>query len=128
MPPRICLIEDDKPLRTVLARFLIRNGYDVIQAEHGRKALQEMADKPADLVITDMIMPEMDGVETIVALRRDYPKVKIIAISGGGIRTADQYLQLAQMLGAHKAFSKPIVPQELLNAISNLVGVETQPS
>jgi DNA-binding response OmpR family regulator len=128
MPHRICLIEDDKPLRTALARYLTRTGYEVVEAEHGRKALEAMAVKSVDLVITDMIMPEMDGVETLVALRRDYPKVKIIAITGGGIRTAEQYLQLAQMLGAHKTFAKPLVPQELLAAISSLIGAETQRS
>jgi CheY-like chemotaxis protein len=122
MPYRICLIEDDKPLRNVLARFLKLAGYEVVEAEHGRQALQTMELTPADLVITDMIMPEMDGVETIVALRREYPKVKIIAMSGGGLRTADQYLQLAQMLGAQKVFSKPIFPQELLDAIGSLIG------
>jgi len=121
MPHRICLIEDDEPLRTVLARFLEQSGYEVVQAEHGRQALQAMELTPADLVITDMIMPEMDGVETIVALRREYPKAKIIAMSGGGLRSADQYLQLAQMLGAQKTFSKPIMPQELLRAISSLI-------
>ncbi len=128
MPHRICLIEDDTPLRTALARFLTRTGYEVVEAEHGRKALEEMAIKPVALVITDMIMPEMDGVETLVALRRDHPKVKIIAISGGGIRTAEQLLELAQMLGAHKTFSKPLNPEELLDAISSLIGPETQGS
>jgi DNA-binding response OmpR family regulator len=128
MPHRICLVEDDRPLRTVLARFLTQSGYEVVQAEHGRQALQVMELRPADLVITDMIMPEMDGVETIVALRREYPKVKIIAMSGGGLRSAEQYLQLAQMLGAQKTFSKPIIPQELLDTISGLIGTGTQPS
>jgi len=124
MPHRICLIEDDKPLRTVLARFLKQAGYEVVEAEHGRQALQAMELTAAELVITDMIMPEMDGVETIVALRREYPKVKIIAMSGGGLRTADQYLQLAQLLGAQKVFSKPINPQELINTISGLLGTK----
>src|SRR5579862_2914796 len=79
MSQQILLVEDDTYLRKMWARLLSQHGLEVVEAENGRAAMEQMLRKPADLVITDMVMPEMDGVETIVALRRGYPGIKIIA-------------------------------------------------
>jgi CheY-like chemotaxis protein len=122
--PRVLLVEDDEDLRHALARLLTQNGYEVAQAPNGRLALQHMEQQPAQVVVTDMLMPEMDGVETILALRRAYPEVKIIAISGGGINPAENYLALARTLGTHKVLAKPFVPLELLEAIRESIGAE----
>lgn len=118
----ILLVEDDSQLRSAISRLLSEHGFDVSEAENGRAAMQHMLRNPADLVITDMVMPEMDGVETIVALRRHYPGVKLIAISEGGFGPAENYLKIAGKLGAHKTFAKPLVPQELIGAIRELLG------
>src|SRR5215469_8931676 len=99
---RVLLVEDDEPLRRALSRFLTQNGYEVAQAPNGVLALQHMQQQPAEVVVTDMLMPEMDGVETILALRRAYPGVRIIAMSGGGINSAENYLAIARALGTSK--------------------------
>lgn len=121
MSQRILLVEDDAYLRKMWARLLCEHGLEVTEAENGRDAMQQMSQKPADLVITDMVMPEMDGVETIVALRRGYPGIKIIAISEGGFGPAENCLKIAHKLGAQKTFAKPLVPQQLLEAIRELL-------
>lgn len=118
---RILLIEDDQPLRQALARLISRQGYDVVEADNGRTALQKVAEQPTDAVITDMIMPEMEGVETIQALRRSHPTAKIIAISGGVRSSAEAYLRIARALGAQKILTKPLDPWELLGALQDVL-------
>jgi len=122
MTQRILLIEDYEPLRRALAKLLSQAGYEVKEAWNGQVAMQEMLRQPADLVITDMIMPEMDGAEVISSLRRIYPAVKIIAISGGGISSAETHLAIARALGAHRVLSKPLDSQNLLEVVRVLVG------
>jgi CheY-like chemotaxis protein len=122
--PRILLVEDDADLRNTLACVLTQSGYEVAEAPNGRLALQHMEQQPAEIVVTDMLMPEMEGVETIMAIRRTYPSVKVIAISGGGINSGESYLAIARVLGTHKILSKPFVPLELLEAIRELIGTQ----
>lgn len=122
MSQQILLVEDDAHLRKMWAGLLSQHGLEVTEAENGRAAMEQMLRKPADLVITDMVMPEMDGVETIVALRRGYPGTKIIAISEGGFGTSENCLKIADKLGAQKTFAKPLVPEQLLEAIRELLG------
>jgi CheY-like chemotaxis protein len=124
MPRRILLVEDDELLRRTLARLLIRTGYEVDEAINGRAALEQMTQNRADLVVTDMIMPEMEGVETIVALRRDFPGVKIIAMSGGGMTSAENHLKIADALGSDKIMTKPLVPGQFLKAVRELIGAK----
>ncbi|HTQ52249.1 MAG TPA: response regulator [Candidatus Acidoferrales bacterium] len=117
---RILLIEDDSNLRRMLYYDLIEAGYTVSEAIHGADGLRQLHAHPADLVITDMLMPEMDGVETVQQLRRSFPGLKIIAISGGGLASPDHYLKIAQKLGADKTLKKPFTFPELLDAIHEL--------
>jgi DNA-binding response OmpR family regulator len=117
---RILLIEDDSTLRWFLYHNLIKEGYAVFDAVHGADGLLQLRKNPVDLVITDMLMPEMDGVETIQQLRRSFPGVKIIAISGGGMASPDHYLKIARKLGAGKTLKKPFTFPELLGAIHEL--------
>ena len=118
----IILAEDDAFLRTALVRLLERSGYKVVEANDGRAALLHLSQGPAHLVILDMLMPEMEGAETISAIRSRYPAVKILATSGGGLNPPEDYLQLARALGAHLALPKPWVPAQLLAAVAELVG------
>src|SRR5262245_53313567 len=122
MTPRILLVEDDELVRHSISRLLQASGYIVIEAENGRTALASISQEPIDLVVTDVIMPEMDGVELIVALRRSHPDLKIIAMSGGGISPVDNYLDIARSLHADRALEKPVAPWEFLAAVRALVG------
>jgi CheY-like chemotaxis protein len=124
MMKRILVVEDDENLRSTLARLLVRTGYEVAEAGEGHEALQRMALQTADLVIMDMLMPDMEGAETILALRRLYPGVKIVAISGGGISSPASLLGIARALGAHKILSKPLIPEEFLEIIRDLLRTE----
>ena len=118
--PDILLIEDDAPLRQTLARLLSRSGYAVREAENGKVGLCLMGERAADLVVTDILMPEMEGIETIRHLRKRYPETRIVAISGGGRGDAHCYLKIARELGAQKTLTKPFFPYELLSALKEL--------
>ncbi len=120
--PRILVVEDDEPLRSVLRQILERTGHEVAEAADGRAALEIQRQKGADLVITDIIMPEVDGIETIMVLRREFPSVKIIAISGGSRVGPREFLNLARVLGAHRTLHKPFALQEMLDAVDELLG------
>ena len=92
----ILIIDDDDQIRRVLRKTLERDGYDVADAPNGKEGIRLYRENPADLVITDIIMPEKEGIETIRELRRDFPEVKIIAISGGGRIGPDSYFKNGQ--------------------------------
>lgn len=119
---RILVIDDDPEVRQMLRKMLERAGYDVAEATDGKMAMKHYLAQPADLIITDLIMPEKDGIETITDFRRNSPAVKIIAISGGGRYTAsDNYLYIAKRLGAHHVLEKPFNHKELLKVIQQLL-------
>lgn len=118
---RILIIEDDQQLRELLRAFLEREGYEVLDAADGEKGLEMQRAQPFDLVITDIFMPVKEGIPTIMEMRRDFPQLKIIAISGGGSIPAVDYLKLAGNVGAQRVFSKPFGRQELLDAVRELL-------
>jgi CheY-like chemotaxis protein len=118
---KILVVDDDEQVRDVFKRTLEAHGHEVREAGDGRSAMRSYREQPADLVILDIIMPEQDGLETILDLRRDFPEAKIIAISGGGRASAQGYLRPAKILGADRAYSKPLAPNELLAAIEQLL-------
>ena len=117
----ILVIDDDEQLRTMLKLVLQLAGYDVIDAGNGDEGLQRYSAQPADLVITDIIMPGKEGLETILELRRRDPLVKIIAISGGGQAGDNQYLRLAKKFGASQVLAKPFSNEEILLAVGELL-------
>ena len=86
----------------------------VVVASNGRQGLQQFCREPADLVLLDIFMPELDGLETLVELHRDYPAAKVIAISGGGKECDSSYLECARMLGAHSVLPNPLNREQLL--------------
>ncbi len=96
-------------------------GHTVTEASNGQEGLVQYESSPADLVLTDLIMPEKEGMETIMELRKKYPAVKIIAMSGGGRMTPANYLHIAQRLGAGRVLSKPFHSEELAAAINGLL-------
>ena len=117
----ILIIDDDDQIRRMLRKTLERDGYDVADAPNGKEGIRICRENPAALVITDLIMPEKDGIETIIELRKGFPEVKIIAMSGGGNIAAEDYLMMAKGLGAMRIFSKPIELEELLKAVRELL-------
>jgi YesN/AraC family two-component response regulator len=118
---RILIIDDDIHVRDMLERLLRKAGYDAQPAENGVEAMKMHRENPMDLVITDIIMPEKEGLETITEFRRDYPSVKLIAISGGGRIGPANYLKMAKLLGAERTYAKPVDTSQLLSAIGELL-------
>ena len=119
----IWLVDDDEAVRSVLRRGLVRAGYEVREAGEGGAALKLLASAPADLVITDLVMPEMEGIEFILALRKTHPKLPVIAISGGGRAVGpDSYLKIARGCGAVKVLVKPFATEQLLATLQELLG------
>jgi CheY-like chemotaxis protein len=118
---RILIIDDDVKIRNMLCQVLEREGYEVVEVPGGKEGLRRYRENPADLIITDLVMPEKDGIETIMELRRDFIDVKIIAISGGGRIDAETYLSMAKKLGAHYTFAKPFKLEKLLQAVEKLL-------
>ncbi len=119
---RILVIDDDFQVRALLKEILEQEGYEVADASNGAEGIRLYRDEPADLIITDIIMPEKEGIETIFELKRDFPDVKIIAISGGGRLSSKDYLSIAEKCNVARTFSKPFNREELLEAICELLG------
>ena len=119
---RILVIEDDAEVRGMICKVLNKEDYDVVEAENGNEAFKLLnSEANIDLVITDIIMPEKEGIETILELNKDYPHIKILAISGGGKGSAQDYLSMAKGMGADVTLKKPFVKQELLEAVQELL-------
>jgi DNA-binding response OmpR family regulator len=114
---RILLVDDDDLSRGAVHKMLERSGYSVFSTGTGQEALAHYRKETPDLVITDLIMPEVDGLEIIQELRRRNPTVRILAISGGGRVDAEEYLSVARKFGAAEVLSKPFTGQELKQAV-----------
>lgn len=115
---RVLLVDDNEELREALRRVLERSGYEVQLAADGAEALALQGSRPADVLVTDLFMPERDGFETIESFRARYPAVHIIAMSGDAhIRIQTDYLKVAREIGAQHVLRKPFNPDELLHAL-----------
>lgn len=118
----ILIIEDEGPLRKMLGKVLAREGYRVSEAANGEEGMRRFRVQPADIVITDLIMPEKEGLELIAELKKEFPQTKIIAISGGGWRIdEEEYLTLAEKLGVDYALPKPFHKDNLLSVVAELL-------
>ncbi|MEO6003831.1 MAG: response regulator [Opitutus sp.] len=120
---RILVIDDDELLLTTIAHVLTVGGHAVATATDGVKASKLFQAEAFDLILTDIVMPNRDGLETVMTLRRDFPKVAVVAMSGGAalssfIERSKTYLELAAQLGAHRTLAKPFSPQQLKAAIA----------
>lgn len=128
----ILIIDDEEDIRDALQMVLESVGHDVKVASNGNEAVELQRGEPADLIITDIIMPGKDGVDTIKEIRREFPGIRIIAISGGGgvqpteyvpeAITTTAYLAAAKEAGADMAFTKPFERKELIQAVDDLFG------
>jgi CheY-like chemotaxis protein len=119
---RILVIDDDDDVRSIIVENLEYYGYDVTQARDGEQGLLMMEKHTPlpEIVITDIIMPNKEGIETIMEIRQKYPDVKLIAISGGGRSRSEDFLEFAKSLGSHAVIPKPIDMDELEKVISQL--------
>ncbi len=119
---RILIIDDNPDILQLYSRILRQAGYEVVEASNGKIGTMLYRENPTDLVITDIVMPEKEGIETIRELRKDYPDAKIIAISGGGnAMSSSTCLLLAERLGAQRTLTKPIRIAELLEIVAEVV-------
>ena len=117
----ILLIDDDRLVLQALQIVLEENGHSVATAPNGKVGMRMVRETKFDLVITDLIMPEKEGMETLQDIKRRDASQKVIVISGGGRQTPEQYLEPALMLGADDALSKPISSRELLHSVEKVL-------
>ena len=122
--PVILIIEDDRDLREMLRFALFRKEYTVLEADNGKEALINFKPGVTDLVVTDLLMPEEDGLKVIMQMREMKPEIKVIAISGGGKAGPGSYLDMAKTLGADSVFSKPFSVNDLVTRIEELLHIE----
>lgn len=118
-PRSILLIDDNDQIRTLLRRVLEEAGYFVMDAANGHEGIQQFRETPVDLVITDLLMPDSDGLEVTMTLRRESPHVKIIALTGGVGNL--NLLEVAKLLGAHRTMKKPFEMTDLLETVQQVL-------
>ena len=118
---RILIIDDEPQIRSMLKLMLEREGYEVVEAPDGVEGIEVYRQNPADLIITDLIMPNKDGIGMIIDLKKEFPDVNIIAMSGGGLNKPDGYLKGAKKLGAACTLTKPIDREEMLRAVKDIL-------
>ena len=118
---RVLIIEDDDQIRRMLRSILEENNHEAIEAHDGYEGMKLFRESGADLIITDILMPEKEGIQTIMELRDDFPGVKIIAISGGGTVGPDTYLTMARELGADRVLAKPFAMNQLTELLDELL-------
>ena len=120
--PRILLVDDDDLSRSTVHQMLERAGHSVTSTDSGAEAVRLFQAQPADLVVTDLIMPDTDGLELIQQLRKLDTQVRILAISGGGRVNANEYLSVARKFGAAAVLAKPFSNLELREAVQAALG------
>lgn len=118
---RVLIIDDEPHILLMLKKMLDRQGYEIDMATNGVEGVELFKKSGADLVITDIIMPEKEGLETIREMIRIKPGLKIIAMSGGGKVSADSYLKIAGIFGASRSISKPFSMKEMSDAVRDLL-------
>lgn len=117
----ILIVDDEEQIRTALKHMLEKEGYTVREASNGDVALRLHREKQADLIVTDIIMPEKEGLGTILELKNEFPGAKIFAMSGGGKNSPEQYLRMAKGFGVDKIFVKPFSREELVSAVKEIL-------
>ena len=118
--PVILVIDDERPFRAVISQVLSKAGYNVVEAANGVEGINRFYENHVDMIITDIIMPEKEGIETIIELKKAHPRLKLIAMSGGGWYGTDIDFDMAKKLGA-RTLDKPFVLWELLDLIDELL-------
>ncbi len=121
---RILVIDDEPHLRTIIEEFLVRDGHEVDQAKDGKEGLIQAGLKVYDLVMSDIIMPEMDGLEVVTGLKQISPHVRIIVMSGGAAGLEIPYLlKMARLMGADRVLAKPLDFKKLQNTVKEVLAL-----
>jgi len=118
---KILVVDDDDLIRDLIYEILEPNGYQILLADNGNKALEILDREEVDLIITDIIMPDKEGIETIIDIKKKLPRAKIIAMSGGGQLDANSYLSIAKKLGVKATITKPFDPAKLIRTIEEVL-------
>ena len=118
----ILVADDEQAIRSILTMVLQMAGHAVEAAANGEEVLRLARKQKFDLIVTDIIMPKKEGIETILELKRLQPAIKVIAISGGGRKGSMDFLHVAQMVGASHTIAKPFEPDDLVAAVKNCLG------
>ncbi len=116
---RILIVDDNDLVRALIRDMLGDAGYEVAEAEDGTQALRALRAAEYDIIVTDLVMPDCDGIELLRKVRRNHPKIRVIAVSGAP--SADVYLKAASALGAGEVLPKPIDQERLLAAVKGLL-------
>jgi CheY-like chemotaxis protein len=120
MMPSILVVDDEDQIRQLIRDTLEQAGYEVQEARDGKEGLDQYRSRPADLVIMDILMPDQDGLESIMTLRREFPAARVIAITGGSDMIGIlNFLDVAKMLGARRTLQKPFEMKTLLDAAAD---------
>ena len=120
-PHSILVVDDEGSICTLVQIALEREGYNVEVVVDGFKASRKLRGQNYDLLITDLLMPDRDGLELIREAKREYPRMRIIAMSGGGRVGREQYLKLAKGMGADAILTNPFLPRDLCSAVDNVL-------
>lgn len=119
---KILVVDDEEPIRTLIAKIVSKDGHEVMEADNGAHACSAYETADIDLIITDLVMPEKNGIEMIIQLKRSHPGVKVIAISGGsGFSGQIDLLSVAQLLGAKHIIKKPFTVDDIRNAVDDML-------
>jgi len=118
---QILIVDDDPMVRYTIQRVLSSHGFDCHAVDNGREALRYLLNNVVELIITDIIMPDVEGIELIIAVKESCPQLPVIAISGGGRVGAPEYLNMASQLGASRSLRKPFDNEELIAAVRELL-------
>lgn len=119
---KVLVIDDEAMVRKIVRKMLERSGHKVVEAENGKLGIELLTSDAFDLVITDIIMPEMEGIETLINVKRQRPDTQVIAMSGGGRTGNVDFLQTAQKLGAAAILHKPFTMNSLSTAVEEACG------
>jgi two-component system, chemotaxis family, chemotaxis protein CheY len=118
---RILVIDDQEPIRRILRRALEREGHEVLEAEEGEMGMELLEGQAADVVITDIFMPGLDGIQTLREIRKRYPAVNVIAMSGGDSTGLLDLRRDAELLGAVKSLKKPFTAGEVVELVRSVL-------
>ena len=118
--PKILVVDDEAPVREMVTAMIESVGYEVIEAENGLEAYDICKKIPVDLIVTDIVMPDKNGIDLIMTLKKEYPDLPVVAISGGGgITGRFDYLEIAKLVGAQNILKKPFSMGEIRSLIAN---------
>jgi DNA-binding response OmpR family regulator len=118
---RILVLDDDSTMRETIKDILIIEGHSVVVAANGKEGMNHIYAEVFDLIVTDVLMPDKDGIEVILEAKKKYPYINILAISGGGYISAENYLKMARDLGASASVMKPFDIDTFIEEVNSLL-------